>query len=200
MPSAAPRVGIDRDGLGFHPGCHCHSLILPSPWPLDGWGPSSQSCTPPKGLSFPWQQESFISGRSQWLCPSKPGPARDLSPSPTSQQCSLLDPLWWWSSDLWAWPHPREVQFSATCRWETSLLHQWHWEGENWNLSRVLALLSSVCWVPRMEPKQPATQGTPSNAQKTWKHQGGGEQDLRENTLVFCCVNTQNLHFYPARS
>ena len=123
---------------------------------------------------------------AQLLCLSKPGPATDLSPSPTSQQCSLLDRLWWWSSDLWAWPHPREAQFSATCCWEISLLHQWNWEGEDWNLSRVLALLSSVCWVPRMEPKQPATQGKLSNAQKTWKHQGGTGLKGKHPSILLC--------------
>ena len=186
-PSAAPWVGIGRDRAGLSSGLPLPQLDPPlplAPGRLRSF-PASPVLLQKASVSL-GNRSPLSQAEAQWLCLSKPGPARDLTPSPTSQQCSLLDPLWWWSSDPWAWPHPREAQVSATCCWETSLLHLWNWEGEDWNLSRVLALLSSVCWVPCMEPKQPATQGKLSNAQKTWKHQGGTGLEVKYLSILLC--------------
>ena len=187
MPSAAPWVGISRDRAG-----------LPSRLPLSQLDPPLP-LAPGRLRSFPaspvlllkasvsLENRSPLSqAKAQWVCQSKPEPARDLSPSPTSQQCSLLDPLYMMVLDPWAWPHPREAQFSATCCWETSLLHKRNWEGEDWNLSRVSALLSSVCWISRMESKQAATQGKLLDAWKTWKHQGGTWLKGKYPSILLC--------------
>lgn len=37
-----------------------------------------------------------------------------------------------------------------------------------------------------MEPKQPATQGKLSNAQKTWKHQGGTGLEVKYPSILLC--------------